>query len=76
VNLKNIVLYILLYDESQPLQMRITAFLEGCDKLWGERIKQYFPEKETSSCCDERLVSCFLAVKYPEKYTFYKTMSI
>jgi 5-methylcytosine-specific restriction protein B len=65
-------LHKLLYDESQPLQMRITAFTEGCDKLWDEKIKQYFPNQDTSSCCDERFISCFLAVKYPEKYTFYK----
>lgn len=65
-------LHKLLYDESQPLQMRITAFTEGCDKLWDEKIKQYFPNQDTSSCCDERFISCLLAVKYPEKYTFYK----
>ena len=65
-------LHKLLYDESQPLQMRITAFMEGCDKLWDEKIKQYFPNQDTSSCCDERFISCFLAVKYPDKYTFYK----
>ena len=65
-------LHKLLYDESQPLQMRVTAFTEGCDKLWDEKIKQYFPNQDTSSCCDERFISCFLAVKYPEKYTFYK----
>lgn len=65
-------LHKLLYDESQPLQMRITTFTEDCDKLWDEKIKQYFPNQDTSSCCDERFISCFLAVKYPEKYTFYK----
>ena len=61
-----------LYDETQPLQERITAFTDGCDKLWDAKIMQYFPNQKTSSCCDERLISCFLAVKYPEKYTFYK----
>ena len=65
-------LHKLLYDESQPLQMRITAFIEICDRLWDEKLKQYFPDQGTSSCCDERLISCFLAVKFPEKYTFYK----
>ena len=65
-------LHKLLYDETQPLQMRVTAFTEGCDKLWDTKIKQYFPNKKTSSCCDERLISCFLAAKYPDKYTFYK----
>ena len=65
-------LHKLLYDESKPLQMRITTFTEGCDRLWDTKIKQHFPDQDTSSCCDERLISCFLAVKYPEKYTFYK----
>ncbi len=62
-----------LYDETQPLQTRVTSFIDGCNKLWDTKIKQYFPDKGTSSCCDERLISCFLAVKYPEKYTFYKS---
>lgn len=61
-----------LYDETQPLQKRVTAFIEGCDRLWDTKIKQFFPNQGTSSCCDERLISCFLAVKYPEIYTFYK----
>ena len=61
-----------LYDENQPLQERVTAFIKGCDNLWDTKIKQNFPNKETSSCCDERMISCFLAAKFPEKYTFYK----
>ena len=61
-----------LYDESQSLQKRVTSFIDGCDRLWDAKIKQYFPDKGTSSCCDERLISCFLAAKYPEKYTFYQ----
>ncbi len=61
-----------LYDESQPLQQRVMTFIDGCAKLWDEKIKDHFPNRRTSSCCDERLVSCFLAIKYPEKYTFYK----
>lgn len=66
------ILHQALYDESQPLQERITAFIEGCDELWESKIKQNFPRQKTGSCCDERLTSCFLATKYPEKYTFYK----
>ena len=54
-------LHRLLYDETQPLQKRVTAFIDGNDSLWNTKIKQYFPDKETSSCCDERLISCFLA---------------
>ena len=65
-------LHQLLYDESQPLQERITTFTEGCDELWDSKIKQLFPRQKTGSCCDERLISCFLATKFPEKYTFYK----
>ena len=61
-----------LYDETQPLQERVTAFIRDCDMLWDTKIKQNFPRQKTSSRCDERLISCFLAVKYPEKYTFYK----
>lgn len=61
-----------LYDESLPLQERISSFKKGCDDLWSTQIKQHFPEQETKACCDERLISCFLATKYPEKYTFYK----
>lgn len=61
-----------LQDESHPLQERVTAFIEGCTELWNTKIKQNFPEKNTKACCDERLISCFLATKYPHKYTFYK----
>ena len=39
--------------------MRVTSFIDGCDRLWDTKIKQYFPDKETSSCCDERIISCF-----------------
>ena len=62
-----------LYDESKPLQERVTAFTEGCKKLWDSKIKQYFPTQNTSAQCDECLISCFLTAKYPEKYTFYKS---
>ena len=65
-------LHKILYDETLPLQIRVTEFIEGCKRLWDTKIKQHFPNQETSSCCDERIISCFLAVKYPEKYTFYK----
>lgn len=61
-----------LFDESLPLQMRVTAFTEGCNQLWDTKIKQLISGKETSASCDERLISCFLACKYPEKYPFYK----
>ena len=43
-------LHKLLYDESQPLQMRITAFIEGCDRLWDTKIKQHFRLTSKSLC--------------------------
>lgn len=61
-----------LYDESKPLQERVTTFTEGCKELWDSKIKQYFPTQNTKAQCDECLISCFLTAKYPEKYTFYK----
>jgi len=66
------ILHQSLYDETQPLQDRVTAFMEGCSELWKTKIEQKFPRQKTGACCDERLISCFLATKYPEKYTFYK----
>lgn len=62
-----------LYDESKPLQERVTAFTEGCKELWDSKIKQHFPTQNTSAQCNECLISCFLTAKYPEKYTFYKS---
>ena len=61
----------MLFTETVDLQERIDAFTLTCKKLWDEKIKEHF-EQNTSAMCDERLISCFLTLKYPEKYTFYK----
>lgn len=66
------ILHQFLYDEARPLQERVTTFIEGCDELWNTKVRKNFPNRNTDSCCDERLISCFLATKYPEKYTIYK----
>ena len=62
----------MLFTETVDLQERIDAFTLTCKKLWDEKIKEHF-EQNTSAMCDERLISCFLTLKYPEKYTFYKS---
>lgn len=61
----------LLFDENLTLQERISRFKDGCEKLWDKKIKQIYPN--ASASCDERYMSCLLATKYPEKYTFYKS---
>ena len=62
----------MLFTETVDLQERIDAFTSTCKKLWDDKIKNHF-EQNTSAMCDERLISCFLTLKYPEKYTFYKS---
>jgi len=61
-----------LFDENLDLQQRIDTFISTCKALWDEKIKNHFPEN-TSAMCDERLVSCFLTLHNPKKYTFYKS---
>ena len=61
----------MLFTETVDLQERIDTFTSTCKKLWDDKIKNHF-EQNTSAMCDERLISCFLTLKYPEKYTFYK----
>ena len=61
----------MLFTEIVDLQERIDTFTSTCKKLWDKKIKNHF-EQNTSAMCDERLISCFLTLKYPEKYTFYK----
>lgn len=60
-----------LFDESILLQERIEKFTDSCKTLWDNKIKAKFTT-HTSSMCDERLISCFLAFYNPQKYTFYK----
>ena len=61
-----------LLDENIDLQQRVESFISTCKDLWDSKIKDNF-ENETSAMCDERLISCFLTLKYPAKYTFYKS---
>lgn len=60
-----------LFDENIDLQQRIDNFKSTCETLWDNKIKNHF-EQKTSAMCDERLTSCFLTLRYPQKYTFYK----
>lgn len=60
-----------LFDENISLQERIDNFTDSCKKLWDDKIKARF-SKMTRAMCDERLISCFLTLHNPQKYTFYK----
>lgn len=62
----------ILFTETVDLQERIDTFTSTCKKLWEDKIRNHF-EQDTSAMCDERLISCFLTLKYPQKYTFYKS---
>ena len=61
-----------LFDETTDLQQRIDSFTSVCIALWDGKIKKNFTKK-TSAMCDERLISCFLTLHDPQKYTFYKS---
>jgi len=60
-----------LYDETTDLQERVNTFTSACIALWDGKIKNNFTKK-TRAMCDERLISCFLTLHDPQKYTFYK----
>lgn len=60
-----------LCDEEVDLQQRIETFTSTCKTLWDGKIKKNF-EQKTRAMCDERLISCFLTLLNPQKYTFYK----
>ena len=60
-----------LFDKNIDLQQRIEAFITTCKKLWDSKIKKKFVI-DTNAMCDERLISCFLTFRNPQKYTFYK----
>ena len=62
----------MLFTETVDLQERVDSFTSTCKALWDNKIKSHF-EQNTSAMCDERLISCFLTLKYPQKYTFYKS---
>ena len=59
-----------LFDENVDLQQRIDTFISSCRNLWDGKIKKYF-KPTTTAMCDERLISCFLTLQNPQKYTFY-----
>ena len=61
-----------LFDENVDLQQRIDTFISSCKTLWDDKIKKNFGQN-TSAMCDERLISCFLTLQDPQKYTFYKS---
>lgn len=61
-----------LFDENVDLQQRIDTFISSCKTLWDDKIKKNFGQN-TSAMCDERLISCFLTLQNPQKYTFYKS---
>ena len=61
-----------LFDENVDLQQRIDTFISSCKSLWDDKIKKNFGQN-TSAMCDERLISCFLTLQNPQKYTFYKS---
>ena len=61
-----------LYDEEVDLQQRVDTFISTCKSLWDEKVKKNF-DQNTSAMCDERLISCFLTLHDPQKYTFYKS---
>lgn len=60
-----------LYNENVDLQQRIDTFISTCNTLWDGKIRKNF-EQKTRAMCDERLISCFLTLHNPQKYTFYK----
>ena len=62
----------MLFTETVDLQERVDSFTSTCKALWDNNIKSHF-EQNTNAMCDERLISCFLTLKYPQKYTFYKS---
>ena len=61
-----------LFDENVDLQQRIDTFTSSCKNLWDGKIKKNFGPN-TSAMCDERLISCFLTLHDPQRYTFYKS---
>ena len=62
----------MLFTETVDLQERVDSFTSTCKAVWDNTIKSHF-DQDTSAMCDERLISCFLTLKYPQKYTFYKS---
>ena len=59
-----------LFNESIHLQERIINFIKRNKQLWQEIAHKF--SNNTSSMCDERIISCFLTFHNPSLYTFYK----
>lgn len=59
-----------LFNESIHLQERIINFIKRSKQLWQEIAHKF--SNNTSSMCDERIISCFLTFHNPSLYTFYK----
>lgn len=57
-----------LYDETHPLDLRITNFTQKTLLLYRELV----PEKNLSHHHDERTIATFLTYRNPDKYSFYK----
>ena len=60
----------MLFTETIDLQERVDSFTSTCKALWDNKIKSHF-EQNTSAMCDERLISCFLTLKYPQVLCLY-----
>ena len=56
-----------LFDESIDLKKRIVDFNQKTKTLYGTT------DGKHSHHQDERSMACYLTIKYPEKYTFYKS---
>lgn len=61
-----------LYDESADISTRINEF-KGFGK---NKTKEKDPDKNLSSYQDERSISVYLALKYPEKYFLFKSRMV
>ena len=72
VNFPSIVrsMFIQLYDETQPLDKRIRDFQQTAQNLLPE-VKKAEKRDKLNHQQDERAISVYLALRYPEKYYFY-----
>lgn len=63
-------LFLMLYDESQPLELRYVKFREGFQRRIDVLKKQL--NKNLQHYQDLRAIMVYLTFRYPEKYYFYK----
>lgn len=59
-----------LYDESKPLKPRFNDFVEASEKLLPKVIEKF--GKKLNHQQDERTISYYLTMRYPETYPLYK----